>query len=709
MIKHADLQVLLQWRGDGGFDLSILFNAPGDVEDYQYFAPDPVLIDMDRLGGHVDDAKSYGVELARMLFSHGASLYLDRAVRLAHEMPVYVRLMIDESAPLRYQSIRWEALRDPASKSRLSTVENIRFSRYVSNPEGIPPSPLKLRDQLSALVVVANPAGIEGHSDGLTQLSPIDVAEEVDRATGALTGMSVRFLGEGGVRTTMSNILEALREGEINVLYLVCHGMLDERGPVLFLENDRGNVDRVHGAALAERIRDLGASVPTLAALVSCQSGGPDQRVTGAVEAPVDADPAVPAVDAVVESRTALTALGPLLSRAGCAVVVAMQGNVAMDTAARFLPRFFKELNKDGIAARAMSVARAEISEEPDWYVPVLYSRLKRGSAWYLPRFGNETKKRFDALHVRIADKACTPIVGSGIAAEDGILPTREKLAEGWAERRQMPVIGDARTDLASVSRYVAVDSRERGVARAEMAQFLRNWMKTTYGRDHPDLDWRDADLHGLIAAVGHRVRRRSEGRDCYSRLARLELPVFVTSSWTSLLEDALVDAGKPPVSTHFEWYRSMPSTTPEDLGFTPDRPLVYHLFGTLEVPVSLVLTEDDYFTWLRAWVKQVDKGAGIPDYVKPPLMERSLLFVGSTFDDWEFRMIFQAIKSFEGRLLGESRHIGVQFEPGTLRVEPEAAQDYLETYLDADELDPYWGRCSEFLEELEETRPRHE
>lgn len=706
MIQHADLQLLLQWRGEGLFDLVILFNAPGDIEDYQYFVPDPISIDIGLLGGYADNAKAYGVELARMLFTHGASGYLDRAVRLATEMPVYVRLMIDEKTPLRYQAIPWEALRDPASETRLSTVENIRFSRYVSNPDGRAPSPLQLRDQLSALVVVANPAGIEGHSDGLSQLSALDVAEEVARATRSLTGMSVRTLIDDGVRATAANIVATLRNCEVNVLYLVCHGMLDDHGPVLFLENDRGNVDTVDGAAFAETIRDLGQRVPTLAALVSCQSAGPDQLMAKGL--PADADLTTPAPRAVVESRTTLTAFGPLLSRAGCAVVLAMQGNVAVDTAARFLPRFFKELHKDGIAARAMSAARAEISEEADWYVPVLYSRLKRGNAWYLPRFGKETTKRFSSLHVRIADKTCTPIVGSGMAAEDGILPTRENLAEGWADQRQMPIIGDARSDLASVSRFVAVDSRERAVSRAEMEQFLRHRMKAKHGETFPELDWTDAGLHSLIREVGRRVRVNSRSQDCYSRLSRLDLPVFVTSSWTSLLEDALIEADKEPVPAHFEWYRSLPSAPPEDVGFEPKKPLVYHLFGTLEEPVSLVLTEDDYFTWLRAWVKQVDKGAGIPDYVKPPLMDRSMLFMGFTFDDWEFRMIFQAIKSFEGRLLGESRHIGVQFEPGTLRVEREAAQDYLESYLDADELDPYWGSCSEFLKELEETTPRH-
>ena len=687
MAKHAEFDVILRWAGNGRFDLTILFNAPRDIEDYQYFSAAPIQVDVDRLDELSDDARAYGVALGQLLFPQGASSYLDRALRLAQEMPVYMRLVVGDDAPLRYQTIRWETLRHPISGLRITTSENIRFCRYLSNPDGTPPSSLRLQNRLSALVVVANPAGIEGHADGLNQLSPVDVDKEVARARQALEGMSVRVLADEGKRATAAGIVDAIREREVNALYLVCHGVLDEGGPALFLENERGNVNKVDGAALADRIGDLTQRVPTLAVLVSCQSAGPDE--------------------AVAESARALTAFGPALSRAGCAVVVAMQGNISMVTAARFMPRFFEELRRDGIAAHAMAAARSYISDEPDWFVPVLYSRLKRGSAWHLPRFGRNTTTRFTNLHTRIAEWNCTPIVGSGLAAEDGILPMREKVASDWAARRQIPMFDSAKTDLASVAQYVTVDSDDRAVARDELAQYLRSYLKTEYSTALPGIDWRQGTLDSHIQTVGRFKRNASGRRDCYSLLAKLELPIFVTTSWSSVLEDALCDVEKDPVTRHFEWYRDPPSAPPLDDDFSVEKPLVYHLFGAFTAPRSLVLSEDDYFAWLRSWMKQVDKGVGIPDYIKPPLMDNSLMFLGYAFDDWEFRMIFQAIKGFEGTGQPFSRHVGVQFEPGGLRVEPEVAQEYLEDYLDADQLDVYWGSCAEFLKELEDTRPR--
>lgn len=689
MADYADLDIILRWAGENRFDIALLYNAPRDIGDYQYFGEEPIRFDLVQLDAIKEDIDEYGQRLGSLLFAGQGAAYLDRALRAAEIMPVHMRLLVDPKAPLGYQAIMWETLRQPGSGVRVTTHHNIRFCRYQSSSDGTSPAPLARRDHLRALVAVANPADIGDYTDGpAAQLSAIDVEEEVRRARDALTRMSISVLPREAYRVTRRNILQALRDGDFNVLYLVCHGQFTDEGSVLFLEKEDGTVEQVDGTSLAEQIGDL-TRVPTLAVLCSCQSGGPDATV-------------------MTSTAQSLMAFGPALSRAGVAVVVAMQGNIAMDTAANFLLLFFRELDKDGIAARAMAVARSAISAEPDWFMPVLYSRLKRGSAWYLPRFGGREAARFANLHTRIARMRCTPIVGSGIAAEDGILPTRQQVAEDWTRRRQMPILKSSQSDLATVAQYVSVDA-DRGLARDELATFLRSHLKARHSEDLPELDWNEGDLHALVRAVGALKRQRSDGKDSYSRLAALDLPVFVTSSWTMLLEDALTDAGKKPQPEHFEWYRRLPGVVLDHSGFTRQRPLVYHLFGTLDIDKSLVLTEDDYFAWLRAWMKQVDKGVGIPDYVKPPLVDGSLMFLGYAFDDWEFRIIFQAIKGFEGILLRDSSHVGVQLEPETLRIEREAAQEYLESYLGEDNLDVYWATCGQFLAELEETKPRDE
>ena len=235
---------------------------------------------------------------------------------------------------------------------------------------------------------------------------------------------------------------------------------------------------------------------------------------------------------------------------------------------------------------------------------------------------------------------------------------------------------------------------------------------------------------------------------------------MFVTTSWTNLLEDALEEQGKRPYTRYFDWRKSTspdlwpylyegetgdgsspqafddvtgPLTVahaalghqvethrqkvdrlreevvpePDGSKFTPATPLVYHLCGTLQAQPTLVMTEDDYFTWLREWIKQVDNGEGIPGHVKTPLTRYSQLFLGYRFDDWEFRMVFQAIKSFQRNVQDGSPHVGVQLKPETLRVEREAAQSYLESYFSEEKISVYWQTSTDFLTELERTGER--
>ena len=80
------------------------------------------------------------------------------------------------------------------------------------------------------------------------------------------------------------------------------------------------------------------------------------------------------------------------LAEAGVPAVIAMQGNVTMRTIADFMPVFFKELQRDGQIDRAVVAARGTVRERPDFWMPVLFMRLKSGRIWYVPGFGDDRK-----------------------------------------------------------------------------------------------------------------------------------------------------------------------------------------------------------------------------------------------------------------------------------------------------------------------------
>ena len=107
-----------------------------------------------------------------------------------------------------------------------------------------------------------------------------------------------------------------------------------------------------------------------LIVLAACQSGGKGQVLDPEAAASGD--------------QGALAALGPRLAQVGVPAVLAMQDSVKMKTVEKFMPVFFEGLLKDGHLERAMTLARraAIASGRVDWWVPVLYTRLKDGLLW---------------------------------------------------------------------------------------------------------------------------------------------------------------------------------------------------------------------------------------------------------------------------------------------------------------------------------------
>jgi hypothetical protein len=679
---EADLEVVLRWRSaEGEFDVSLAYDDPSDPYDRRDLVRDPVSIDTNSLNQLVDNEPAYGAALSRMLFAsdEARAFYAEaRAVVDRRGMPLHMRLLIDPRAPRRFHALRWESLRDPGDGQPIATRPNLLLSRYLSSGDWrkIAPPP---RHDLHALLVVANPRDLADYQPGGAALHPVKVDEELVRARAALAGMRVTELVSGGATAATLDAILAGLERDIDVLYLVCHGALTGDEPRLYLEKPDGTTDPIDSKRLADRVAEL-EHRPTLAVLCSCQSAGNGDAATTSDEG-------------------ALSALGPRLAAAGVAAVVAMQGNVSMRTAGRFLTEFFRALSVDGVVDRAAAVARGYVREEPDWWVPTLFSRLRSGRTYYRPEFAEQGDYTFGALVSKIEDRECTPVLGSGMA--DRLLPSRQALARLWADRWQMPIAQHARGDLAKVAQFLrtrtAPDTPKTELRRYVIAEFRERW-----GDQLPEELYRPERLPALLREIAQR-HREQDGNDPYPMVANLDLPVYVTTSWTGLLEHALKEAGREPIVRSFAWHRKRNLEDPVD--FDPDdraHPLVYHLFGRVEDLDSIVLSEDDYFAWMTAWIRNAHL---IPDAVRAALTTRSLMFLGYRLDDWEFRVLSQSIKSFPGSSkLGSFVHVGVQLSPEDNEdIEPEAAQDYLESSFSREKmrLNIYWGESHQFLTEV--------
>ncbi len=679
--SDADLEIGLRWdRHRNGFDVSARFEIIDGSTD-EWLSPDePLVIDLDKLQRLGADEPAYGKALTDMVLRRAdiRPFYVKaRGASELNNLKLHLRLHL--SAPARFHALRWESLRDPTYETPIAMRSNVLFSRYLSSPDWRPIPPLA-KHELHALIVVAAPTDLNEYRPGGRVLGQVRVEEELARAQTALSDMPKTELIGGDA--TLANVLEAVDQG-VDILYLICHGALIDDVPRLYLENPDRTADVVDGRKLAEALSELQRR-PTVVMLCSCQSAGAGAQVCSA-------------------DKGELSALGPRLATAGVAAVVGMQGNISMTTAGIFAPAFFAELARHGLVDEAMATARQSIHDQRDWWVPVLFSRLRSGRTYYIPEFASRAEQTWDELLLQIRTGNLTPVLGPELVS--AIIGSREDIARRWVQRWQMPIAHSSQEDLAQVAQYLRVRSAE-GTVRARVQEHLMDEIRQHQKRATPDDPlWslpeelvEGPEPAPAIKELGRRLRRIDPG-DPHRVMATLPVKVYVTTGWTSFLEDALKEHDREPMVISFPWNQPAETELPDVREPTPQRPLVYHLYGQLDDPWSLVLTEDDYFAWLSAWNS---RRKSVPPLVRKALTAKSLMFLGYRLGNWDFRVVFQGIRNLGGSdLLRLNRHVGVQLNPDSPAIEPEAAQEYLESYLGEEKISIYWGTTRHFLDEL--------
>lgn len=671
----AELELSLERSGAGEgsdmFTLQLRVDHPGsDVEDR--IAVRGLKIDRVELRARAHDPAAYGQLLTDILFASGDMRAAFGRARGAGRLRV--RLSFGPNAA-DLQDLRWETLRDPdRPDAPLLTDPRILFSRYLSSFDWRPVR-LRPRGRLRALVVVANPPGLAAHG-----LAPVRVADELAAARNNLVGLECAELvsdpeRDPPRRASLERLVEALRDGP-DVLYLVCHGGIDRGGQsTLLLDDAEGNVAYIRGTEIVQAILDLERR-PRFVVLASCEGAGADH-------------------EARTSEGGALLALGPRLAEAGVPAVLAMQGRVLMRTVAEFMPVLFRELMTDGLIDRAVAVARSAISDARESWRPTLFMRLKRGRVWYDAGFAVGGLGNWDAIRLKIEDGECTPIVGPGLL--ETLFEYRSWLARRWAQEYFFPLAPAQREDLTAVAQYLA-SKQGPDFPHKKLIKDLHSGVLQRLTAPAPGQP---------LSALLRQLRQRTFGgrEDPYRVLADLPLPVFILASPDPLLVQALQERGKRPRIGALPWRRGLkdPYAAHRDHEPTAAEPLVYHLFGTLDVPRSLVVTQDDFVDFLLTLQRPEVRGS-IPKVVLERLVDSSLLFVGFQIDSWEFRVVFRTIMQQEGMESSRGPHVAAQIDPEEGRVlDPIGARSYFERYLRGVYVDMYWGTPERFLHELEQ------
>lgn len=286
----------------------------------------------------------------------------------------------------------------------------------------------------------------------------------------------------------------------------------------------------------------------------------------------------------------------------------------------------------------------------------------------------------------RIRTGRCTPFVGAGMSAHR--LPAGSTLASELADLYRYPF--PDRDNLAKVAQFVAVEKND--------GQAIKEAVADRFTEATQQLD---------AAAF-------ASADDPHRILADLPFDRYLTTNYDGFIEQALVAASASYEADVCPWnqltrngldrwrerHGAPAPTTPAPAPDSEARqPLVYHLHGELNLPESMVLTEDDYLDFLAEIV--LDPTCIRPE-VSSAFAESSVLFLGYSLTDVTFRVIFR-IALQQLKLNQQRAHFAVQLPPrGNSEAEAMAIKQYLEKYLGRDmKVRFFWGTAQEFMNEL--------
>lgn len=294
----------------------------------------------------------------------------------------------------------------------------------------------------------------------------------------------------------------------------------------------------------------------------------------------------------------------------------------------------------------------------------------------------------------------------------DEVYTIDHHLAKKWATITKYP-LSDSYS-WARVAQYLQVDRKKVPIPGTEYLRFLKRRLlamarnKKGYEEKVRQLEeWMDELSFSHIATdLDYPTYRpdRADREDPLLLLAKLPLPVYITTSYSNFLERALLKTGKRPstqICFFTEKSRKGISNYLPDGNYVPDvtRPVVYHLFGMEDYRPSMVLSEDDYLDFLMRVDSVIGSQKDYPTDLSLAFSDSSLILLGYSLRDWDFRTLFRLILKARQE---QQPSIAIQFKPELGQKDYEmSAFNYLKRYFENQKFEIRWSRADKFVYEL--------
>ena len=234
------------------------------------------------------------------------------------------------------------------------------------------------------------------------------------------------------------------------------------------------------------------------------------------------------------------------------------------------------------------------------------------------------------AIKEHLANGRLILFLGADLPAALTGLPSRADLAAGLAQRHGLP---------AGLSLAAAAQRVMQGGNRFAFTDYLIRQLDTL---------GKPLRLHQLIA--------------------RLPIPIIITTAYDNLLEQAFAQAGEPINRV----------VRDSDLAFAdPHRRMLIKLYGDIQQRDTLVVTEDDQLGLWRSREKE-----GLLDEVRRAMRGNAILFLGYNLADPDFQLLWRDVLDRMGRFaLG-----AYAVSPG---LTPDEQQVWLERQVRVIDMDP--------------------
>jgi len=285
-----------------------------------------------------------------------------------------------------------------------------------------------------------------------------------------------------------------------------------------------------------------------------------------------------------------------------------------------------------------------------------------------------------------------------------------QTLADEWAKIIRYPLPDPV--ELTRVAQFNRVISDDMPQAKRSYLRFLKTCLLSAASLDESVTEIVqglrsqriEMGFADMVAELDY-PRFTEQRPDPMRILAKLRLPIYITTSYYDFLERALRAEGATNVRTRFcLWNMKSENVAPEhqpEPSYVPSRgaPVVYHLHGYEKYPRSLVLSEDDHLDYLMALAQDSNANKPlIPLYIRAAL-EGSSLLLG------DFRILYRGLINARLQTLDRMYGIAIQLDPKFQEniTDEGRVRQYLSDYFQHANFQVEWSSIDRFIATLGE------